>query len=300
MLEMLRRLIGEDIDLRWHPESNLWPVRMDPAQVDQILVNLCVNARDAIAGVGRIVIVTANATLDEEDCIGIEGAAPGDYVCLTVGDDGCGIEADVASLIFEPFFTTKELGKGTGLGLATVYGAVRQNQGFIELESAPGEGTTFRIYLPRHAGHGASEEAQPAAPVRAPGEGTILLVEDEPAILAMAAKMLERLGYSVLAAGTPGEAIRMARNHSGSIDLLLTDVVMPEMSGRDLARNVLSLHPDVKRLFISGYPAGAIAHEGELEQGVHFLQKPFTIGGLATAVRSALDGEGEGPKGPEG
>ena len=190
--------------------------------------------------------------------------------------------------IFEPFFTTKEIGKGTGLGLATVYGIVKQNNGFINVYSEPGQGTTFTIYLPRHAGKAAQARTEGAAEPAARGHETILLVEDEPAILKLTTTMLEQQGYTVLAAGTPGEAIRLAEEHAGEIHLLMTDVVMPEMNGRDLAKNLLSLYPNLKRLFMSGYTADVIAHHGVLDEGVHFIQKPFSMKDLAAKVREAL------------
>ncbi|MBM4200525.1 MAG: response regulator, partial [Gammaproteobacteria bacterium] len=288
MLTLLRRLIGEDIDLAWQPGENLAPVRVDPSQLDQILANLCVNARDAIADVGTITIETGAATFDEAYCAEHAGFVPGEYVLLAVSDNGCGMDAETVGHLFEPFFTTKALGKGTGLGLASVYGAVKQNHGFINVYSEPGHGTTFTIYLPRHA----ARTVQPAengseAPVTR-GHETILLVEDEPAILRMTAKMLAREGYTVIAAGTPGEAIRLAREHTGPIHLLMTDVVMPEMNGRDLARNLLSIHPGIKRIFMSGYTANVIAHHGVLDEGVHFIQKPISMKGLAAHVREAL------------
>jgi PAS domain S-box-containing protein len=288
MLKMLRRLISEDIDLTWLPGKELWPVNVDPSQVDQILANLCVNARDAIASVGKITIETANAVLDDEYCAGHADSTPGHYVLLAVSDNGCGMDAETLSHLFEPFFTTKALGHGTGLGLATVYGAVKQNHGFIDVYSEPGQGTTFKIYLPRHAAKSVPLAEAGPAQAEARGSETILLVEDEPAILSVATKTLERLGYRVLAAGTPGEAIRLAREHRGRIDLLMTDVVMPEMNGRDLARNLQSLYPDIRRLFMSGYTANVIAHQGVLDPGVHFLQKPFSAQDLGAKVREAL------------
>jgi CheY-like chemotaxis protein len=193
--------------------------------------------------------------------------------------------------LFEPFFTTKGLGVGTGLGLATVYGIVKQNNGFIYVYSEPDRGTTFKIYLPRHVGK--TEKLQAEGPTDEAGRGyeTVLLVEDEPAILNLGRVMLERLGYQVLAAGRPGEAIRLAEEHTGQIHLLMTDVVMPEMNGRDLAKNLLSLYPDLKRLFMSGYTANVIAHHGVLDQGVHFIQKPFSLKELTAKVREALESE---------
>jgi signal transduction histidine kinase len=289
MLKMLRRLIGEDIDLTWMPGKELWLVNVDPSQVDQILANLCVNARDAIADVGKLTIETANAVFDDEYCAGHPDSTPGEYVLLAVSDNGCGMDAETLSHLFEPFFTTKALGQGTGLGLATVYGAVKQNHGFINVYSEPGQGTTFKIYLPRHAAKAVPLAEAGRAQAEACGSETILLVEDEPAILSVATKTLERLGYRVLAARTPGEAIRLAKERRGRIDLLITDVVMPEMNGRDLARNLQSLYPDIRRLFMSGYTANVIAHQGVLDPGVHFLQKPFSVQDLGAKIREALE-----------
>ena len=287
MLRLLRRLIGEDIDLAWLPGRELWPVKMDHSQLDQILANLCVNARDAIAGVGKVTIETANTVFDAEYCARHAGFVPGDYVLLAVSDNGCGMDAETLSRIFEPFFTTKEVGQGTGLGLASVYGAVTQNNGLINTYSEPGQGTTFKIYLPRHTDIVVQATAEPQQ-AAARGSETVLLVEDEPMMLELTMSMLEQLGYTVLAARTPGEAMRLAREHSGSIDLLITDVVMPEMNGRDLAGNLLALYPGMKCLFMSGYTANVIAHHGVLDEGVHFLEKPFLMTDLAANIRKAL------------
>jgi PAS domain S-box-containing protein len=288
MLKILRRLIGEDIDLTWLPGAGGWPVKVDPSQIDQILANLCVNARDAISGVGNITIETHTAIFDEADCTGDPGFFPGEYMLLAVSDNGCGMDKVTMDKLFEPFFTTKEKGKGTGLGLATVYGIVKQNDGFINVYSEPDKGTTFKIYLPRHAGQSEQiKEKKPAASA-ARGDETILLVEDEPDMLRMITMILDRLGYNVLAAKTPGEAIRLAEEHAGRIHLLMTDVVMPEMNGRDLTNKMLSRYPDLKGLFMSGYTADVIAHHGILEEGVHFIQKPFSIKDLATKVREVL------------
>ena len=291
MTRMLLRLMGEDIDLVWLPGENVWPVKMDPSQVDQILANLCVNARDAIADVGKVTIETGNAAFDEVYCTDHVGFSPGEYALLAVSDNGCGMDTETMGNVFEPFFTTKESGKGTGLGLATVYGVVKQNNGFVNVYSEPGHGTTFKIYLPRHLTKTAClPEKMPDKPDER-GHGTILLVEDEPAILKMTAMMLERIGYSVVPAETPGEAIRLAQEHAGEIHLLVTDVVMPEMNGRDLAKNILSSYPNLKRLFMSGYTANVIAHHGVLDEGVNFIQKPFSREHLAAKVREALDAD---------
>jgi CheY-like chemotaxis protein len=199
------------------------------------------------------------------------------------------MDKEAQSHLFEPFFTTKEMGKGTGLGLATVYGVVKQNNGFINVYSEPGQGTTFKIYLPRHLDKTAPLLKQEPDKPTERGRETVLLVEDELAILEMTTEILERLGYNVLAAGTPGEAIRLAQEYPGLIDLLLTDVVMPEMNGRDLAKNLLSIYPDIRRLFMSGYTANVIAHHGVLDEGVHFIQKPFSMNDLGAKIREALD-----------
>ncbi len=289
MLKMLQRLIGEDIDLNWQPAADLWPVKVDPSQIDQILANLCVNARDAIADIGRITIETGNSVFDADYCADHAGFEPGEYVLIAVSDNGCGMDKETMSHLFEPFFTTKGVGRGTGLGLATVYGSVKQNNGFINAYSEPGLGTTFKIYLPRHAGKAGQMQNKGQATLAARGHETVLLVEDEPAILKLTKVMLERQGYIVLAASTPGEAIRLSREHAGEIHLLMTDVVMPEMNGRDLAKNLLSLYPDLKRLFMSGYTANVIAHHGVLDEGVYFIQKPFSMEDLAAKVREALD-----------
>jgi signal transduction histidine kinase/ActR/RegA family two-component response regulator len=291
MLKMLQRLIGEDIDLAWLPNTSLWSVKADPSQIDQILANLCVNARDAIADTGKVTIETGNKVFDEDYCARHAGYVPGDYVRLAVSDDGCGMDKETQLHLFEPFFTTKPVGQGTGLGLATVYGIVKQNNGFLNLYSEPGHGTTFRIYLPRHVDAAvAVEEGQEKPATR--GSETILVVEDEPAILSLTKTMLERLGYQVLAASTPVEAIRMAAEYSGQIHLLMTDVVMPEMNGRDLASKLSSTFPHLKKLYMSGYTANVIAHHGVLDEGVLFIQKPFSQNDLARWIRAALDGKG--------
>lgn len=289
MLKMLRRLIGENIDLRWQPAQNLGLVKMDPSQIDQILTNLCVNARDAIAGVGQITLETANVSFSREHCALHAEHLPGDFAMLAVSDNGCGMDKKTIGQLFEPFFTTKGQGQGTGLGLATVYGIVKQNNGFIDVFSESGRGTTFKIYLPLNADGREPPDAPRAAGPALRGLETILLVEDEPSILAMGKTMLERLGYRVLGAATPAHALRLAQEHSGEIHLLMTDVVMPEMNGRDLNRSLSARHPGLKCLFMSGYTPDAIAHHGVLDEGVHFIQKPFTMATLSAKVRQALD-----------
>jgi PAS domain S-box-containing protein len=287
-LKMLRRLIGEHITLTWAPKAQLWPVFIDPGQVDQILANLCVNARDAIPEIGHITIATDARSFDAAFCTRNPGFAPGEFVSLTVSDSGVGMEPDVLAHIFEPFYTTKAQGRGTGLGLATIYGIVKQNQGFIQVQSAPGRGSMFQVYLPHHTGPtaGPKAEVRPGTPH---GKGQlILVVEDEPTLLDIAREVLEGLEYRVLAANTPSRALELAAAHSGEISLLITDVIMPEMNGRDLVIRIQQLAPGLKCLFISGHTGDIIATKGVLESDVQFLQKPFTIKSLAEKVKSLL------------
>jgi PAS domain S-box-containing protein len=288
-LKMLRRLIGEDIDLKWQAAAHIWPVKMDPSQIDQILANLCINARDAISGVGKITIETGINTFDDEYCNDHPGFIPGDFVLLAVSDNGCGMDKDTLDNLFEPFFTTKEVGKGTGLGLATVYGIVKQNNGFINVYSEPGQGAIFKIYLPRFLTDEETETAVSGKKSAAGGTETILLVEDEPSILRMTQMMLERKGYTVLSAATPAEAMEKAKNWSGAIDLLITDVVMPEMNGQDLAKKITDLYQDILCLYMSGYTAEIIANHGVLDAGVAFIQKPFSMAAMTEKVRVVLD-----------
>ena len=289
MLNILRRLIGENINLVWRPANGLWPVKMDPAQIDQILANLCVNARDAIGGVGTLIIETAMVTLDQEYCLHHAGFTPGEFVLLAVSDDGCGMDKATLGNIFDPFFTTKDAGRGTGLGLATVYGIVKQNQGFINVYSEPGRGTTFRIYLPRQMSLTEAPVQKMPSKSMPRGHETILLVEDEPMILEMTKKMLEFQGYTVLSADRPKEALRLADGYAGKIHLLLTDVVLPEMNGRVLAEQLTKLRPDLKLLFMSGYTSNSITHQGVLDEGARFIQKPYSFSDLALQIRKALE-----------
>ncbi|MFO7600467.1 MAG: PAS domain S-box protein, partial [Candidatus Desulfacyla sp.] len=245
MLKMLRRLIGEDIHLAWEPATDLWPVKMDPSQIDQILANLCVNARDAIQGAGKVAIETRNTVLNEADCAQHPGAVPGEYVMLAVNDNGCGMDRETLENIFEPFFTTKEAGKGTGLGLATVYGIVKQNNGSIYVESEPGKRTAFRIYLPRH-GEEVEEKVEAVEAEIPQGRGeTILIVEDDAPVLRLAQRILENLGYAILTSASPAAALTTAREHQGEIHLLMTDVVLPEMSGKELAGGISKIRPGI-------------------------------------------------------
>ncbi|GAB6094831.1 hypothetical protein JCM14469_10830 [Desulfatiferula olefinivorans] len=288
MLKMLQRLIGEGIRLVWSPEKGLWPVNADPSQIDQILANLVVNARDAVDDTGRITIETANVVYDEAYCKDRVECLPGDYVLLAVSDNGTGINRDILVRIFEPFFTTKPSGEGTGLGLSTVYGIVKQNGGFVNVYSEPGKGTTFKIYLPRCLS-GESFLSQEGEDRIIGGSETVLVVEDEAVVLNLTRNMLERLGYTVLAAARVEEALTLAADHKGNIDLLLTDVVMPQMNGKELARRIETLRPGVKSLYMSGYTANVIAHHGILDKGVRFIAKPFSLRDLAARLREALD-----------
>lgn len=289
MLRMLQRLIGENIDLLWKPGPDLWPIKIDPTQIDQVLANLCVNARDAIAGVGKVTIETENIVIDETYCRECPELIPGEYVRLSVSDSGCGMDEDVVNHLFEPFFTTKEVGKGTGLGLATIYGIIKQNSGFINVYSEPGQGTTFKMYFPRVAAACSEGERPDREGEELRGAGTILLVEDEEPILVMAKTILEQYGYMVLAACSPAAALNIAGTHPGRIDLLITDVVMPGMSGKDLSEKLRDLKPGFKCIFMSGYTANAIVNQGILDEGIHFLQKPFSVKALAEKVRRVLD-----------
>lgn len=292
LLRMLRRLIGEDVELDWQPGAGAGQVRLDPSQLDQLLANLVVNARDAIAGTGRITLETRGVVLRERRSARGEFVAPGRYALLCVADDGCGMDEETLTHLFEPFFTTKEPGRGTGLGLATVYGIVRQNGGFVEVRSEPGRGTRFDVYLPwapeGNAGAGDGEGGG--------GEGrgweTLLLVEDEEAILELGREILEELGYTVLAAATPAEALRTAEAYPGEIHLLITDVVMPGMNGRELAERLGAMRRGLRCLYISGYTADVVAHRGVLDEGVRLLQKPFTVRELSAKVRQTLGREG--------
>lgn len=289
MITMLKRLIGENITLNWRPGSELGLVRVDPGQIDQILVNLCINARDAIADLGEISISTSNVAVEEEFQVATENIRKGRYVLITVADSGSGMLPETIEKIFEPFYTTKEQGKGTGLGLATVYGIVKQNNGFIAVDSSVDSGTTFAIFLPRQQLEQQELDDRKKGPQAAHAGETVLLVEDDAAILAMTCTMLERLGYDVLAANTAHDAVTRAENHSGKIGLLLTDVIMPEMNGRDLAERITSIYPDIKILYMSRYTADIISNHGILEEGMNYIQKPFTRKALGSSIIKVLD-----------
>ncbi|MDZ7833518.1 MAG: PAS domain S-box protein [Desulfobacterales bacterium] len=289
MLKMLQRLIGENIELVWHPGNNLWPVKLDPSQVDQTMANLAVNARDAIADVGKIKIETNNVEVDDDYCNLYPYFVPGQYVMLSVSDDGSGMDKETLANLFEPFFTTKEIGKGTGLGMAMIYGIVKQHNGFINVDSEPGKGTTVKIYLPRHeTEESALEPAKEPTRQLPTGTETILIVEDEIPVLQMSRQILERLGYTVQTAGNPSAALQLFEAYNGTIHLLITDVIMPEMNGRDLASQMAMSRPGLKILYMSGYTADVIAHKGVIDEGVQFIQKPFSMQELAVKVRKAI------------
>ncbi len=291
MLKMLQRLIGENIQLVWEPDPELWLVNIDPSQADQILANLCVNARDAIRGNGKITISTRNTSIDEAYSRAHSyGLRPGDYVQLSISDDGCGMDKEIQEHIFEPFYTTKDLGAGTGLGLATVHGAVKQNDGFIAIYSEPGHGTVINIYFPRETEKGKPEEASAPTKIHR-GDETILLVEDDAMVLQMHATMLENCGYRVLTSSNPKDALSLEQRSSDFIHLLITDMIMPGMSGRELAAMFHDLRPESKVLFMSGYSPDLLSKGGKIEEGIHFLQKPVSFDMLTTKVRELLDGQ---------
>jgi len=285
--KMLCRLIGEDLDMDFAPADDLWNIRIDPSQVNQVLTNLSVNARDAIRGVGTVTISTANIALDAGSSKLLQ-LVPGDYVELCFADTGAGMDQETQERIFEPFFTTKGEGRGTGLGLATVYGIVKQNAGAIKVQSAPGSGTAFHLYFPRSKEASAQGPEHQQEPQLA-GSETILVVEDEEQVLMLARKVLEQYGYKVLTAGGPTEALMICDGYQGRIHLLLTDVVMPMMNGKELQAQVQRIKPGIRTLFMSGYTEDVIAHRGVINEGVEFLPKPFNRLSLAQKVRAVLD-----------
>lgn len=290
MLEMMSRLIGENIEIAWVPGKGLWTVTADPSQIDQILANLCVNARDAIEGPGKITIETQNVVLDEEQCAQHVDLAPGEYVMLAVSDNGEGMNEEVVAKLFIPFFTTKEVGQGTGLGMSMVYGIVKQNNGLIEISSRPGEGSTFQVYLPRTQSGPPSLQAQiPVDPeTTTSANECVLVVEDNAMVLRTTKTMLERHKYTVLAASTPQEASRLAEEHRDELRLVITDVLMPEMSGPQLAAELKARNPTLKLLFMSGYTDAAMTDGSLLIDAAHFIQKPFTMADLVAKVHEAL------------
>lgn len=287
-LKMLRRLIGESIQLVFNAGDRLWKTKMDPSQLDQILANLSVNARDAMPHGGKITIRTSNELIDKALADSHPDIQPGEYILLAVDDTGCGMDENTLSHLFEPFFTTKKIGEGTGLGLATLYGIVKQNAGFVSVSSEPGKGSTFSVYLPRDR----SETDQKMIEAESPtlrGTETILIAEDGAELLELAKTVLGKCGYTVLAASSPGLAIQLAEEYPGQIDLLLTDVVMPGMNGKELKERILEVRKDVRVLYMSGYTADVITRQGVVDGDVAFLEKPFSVNALAAKVRAVLD-----------
>jgi CheY-like chemotaxis protein len=288
--KLLRRLLAETVEMKTIAGKDVGAVKADPSQIEQVIMNLVVNARDAMPKGGRILIETSNVDLDDTYAQDHATVRPGRYVMLAVTDTGIGMTSDTVAHIFEPFYTTKESGRGTGLGLSTVYGIVKQSGGYIWVYSEPGKGTAFKVYLPRVEERAeASSAAQIPAPVARDGKETILLVEDEQAVRELTRMVLSKRGYSVLEALNPADAERLAGSHGTEIHLLLTDVVMPGMSGHELAKRLTARHRNLRVLYMSGYTHNVIAEDGTLEEGLSFLQKPFTPQVLAQKVRETLD-----------
>jgi len=289
LLSMLKHLIGENIELIWRPNCNHGLIKIDPTQIEQILVNLCINAKDAIDDIGRITITTGRKTVNESNCSSGSDITPGDYLNLIVSDNGRGISPENLEHIFEPFFTTKRQGEGTGLGLATVYGIVLQNNGLINAVSNVGEGSEIEIYLPREVNHGIEKMVPDEVISSKVGNETILLVEDETTLKEVISRMLQGLGYNVIDSVSPQDAIKLVRDYPKPIHMLITDVIMPEMNGKELSEEIIKYSPSTKCLFISGYTADVIDKHGVLSRDVHFLHKPFSKEELASAARKVLD-----------
>jgi two-component system cell cycle sensor histidine kinase/response regulator CckA len=284
---LLRRVIGEDIRVVEHFQGDLWPVRCDPGLIDQVLMNLVVNARDAMQGGGTLTLSTANVTVDPGDPVPDAEMAPGQYVRLSVADTGTGMSPQFREHIFEPFFTTKAPGVGTGLGLATVYGVVKQSGAFVDVRSAPGRGTTFDIFFPRAE----IEEERAISPVPAPSPGTetVLVIEDDSSVRDVTVRALRSAGCHVLAASGAEQALDLLRRERSPLHLLLTDVVLPGLGGREVARRIAELRPGVRVIYMSGYTHDAISQQGVLDEGIEFLPKPFTSAALLARVREVLD-----------
>jgi two-component system, cell cycle sensor histidine kinase and response regulator CckA len=288
---LIKRLIGEDVQLITKPGVNLKQIKVDPGQMEQVLVNLVVNARDAMARGGTVTIETANIKLDGTYASRHIGVTPGEYVMLAISDTGTGMDHDTQSRIFEPFFTTKEKGKGTGLGLSTVYGIVKQSGGNVWVYSEPGKGTTFKVYLPQVEDEAITREESKALITMKRGSETVLLVEDEDMVRKLTGELLEESGYVVLEANGGEEAISIFNERKAPIDLLITDVVMPKISGKEVAEQLKKIHPETKVLFMSGYTDEAIVHHGIVDSGIAFIQKPFSENALTRKVRDVLDAE---------
>jgi CheY-like chemotaxis protein len=288
--KMLQRLIGEDIEFQTFLEPALYRVDADAGQIEQVLMNLVINARDAMPDGGKLTIETANTYLDQGYVSRYAGAQlPGHYVMLAVSDTGCGMDAETRQQIFEPFFTTKEPGKGTGLGLSTVFGIIKQHGGNVWVYSEPDKGTTFKIYLPQVESTGETPETAPTEIASIYGTETILVVEDEEMVRRLVCETLSACGYEVLEAQSPNDALRLASERKGTFDLLLTDIIMPEMNGRDMYQKMTAIDPDIKVLYMSGYTDDVVVYHGILDEGVNYLQKPFTIQSLTRKVRLALN-----------
>jgi len=283
----LCRFIGEDIRFEITLAEKLWSINMDPTQVDQVIMNLVVNARDAMADGGSLLIETQNVTIDKAYAALHSEVTPGDYVQLAVSDSGCGMDQEILQHIFEPFYTTKEAGKGTGLGLATIYGIATQNKGFVTVYSEPGIATTFKIYFPR-CGDLAPAIERDETICQLDHPATILLVEDDDAVRDITAEILQEIGYSTLIAATPQKALEICSSVQERIDLLLSDVIMPDMNGRELSRRIVEMRPDIRVLFMSGYTAEVIDQKGILAEGLHFIQKPFDRATLHHKMQSIL------------
>jgi len=287
MAKTISSLLGENIDLRFHPGKELWTIKFDPSQVDLILINLATNARDAMPNGGKLTIETSNFELNEEHSRVHLGIIPGEYVLLSVSDDGIGIDKEIIPHLFEPFFTTKKTGRGTGLGLASVFGIVTQNGGFINVKSDPGKGTSFNIYIPRNMIEGESRREADEVMIT-PATGNVLLVEDDEMVRRITSQMLGAMGYTIFPKSTPLDALEFLKKENAPIDLVITDVIMPEISGKELGDRIKAIRPDIKVLFMSGYSTDAIFPQGVLNEGVYFIQKPFSLNDLAQKISSVI------------